>query len=135
MRDILNSLTVRELREEIKKSNITGYTRLKKTALVDLMLKHEDTFTHITKKAKKGDLKEGFKRHRKQTNRKKVKRNPKKPTKDTISHLLVPDINKPTYREGVRIGARKQFEKAQKEALKRKNKNKKPNPALPPPPN
>ena len=53
-----------------------------------------------------------------QTNRKKVKRILKNPQKIQLAiYILVPDINKPTYRAGVRMGARKQFEKEQKEAL------------------
>ena len=47
MKDILNSHTVKTLKSEISKTNIKGYSKLKKPELVALMLKHQERFVHI----------------------------------------------------------------------------------------
>jgi hypothetical protein len=61
------------------------------------------------------------KRHTMRKAKKKQKVNPdNKPVPDSgISELLVPGITKPMYKEGLKLGAKKQFEK------KYGNKNKK----------
>jgi len=57
MRDILESYTATELKKEISKYNhkvkIAGYSKLKKADLIELMLKHKETFKHMTKKEPK----------------------------------------------------------------------------------
>jgi len=62
MKDILNSHTVKTLKSEISKTNIKGYSKLKKPELVALMLKHQERFVHIkafvkTDKTAKPDVK------------------------------------------------------------------------------
>jgi len=52
-REILNSHPVQTLRKEISKTNIKGYSKLKKGDLVSLMLKHKDRFQHIKSATKK----------------------------------------------------------------------------------
>jgi hypothetical protein len=52
-REILNSHPVQTLRKEISKTNIKGYSKLKKGDLVSLMLKHKDRFHHIKSATKK----------------------------------------------------------------------------------
>ena len=47
MRDVLNSHTVVNLKKEISKTNIKGYSKLKKADVINLMLKHKDRFSHI----------------------------------------------------------------------------------------
>lgn len=56
MYDILKSYTLEELKKEIKKTNITGYSKLKKADLIELMLKHEERFKHLKKKVSKHQL-------------------------------------------------------------------------------
>lgn len=48
-REILNSHPVSVLKKEISKTNIKGYSKMKKTELIDLMMKaeHADRFAHI----------------------------------------------------------------------------------------
>ena len=46
-RIVLNSHPVSYLKQEIAKQNITGYSKLKKPAVVELMLKHKQKFNHI----------------------------------------------------------------------------------------
>ena len=46
-RIVLNSHPASYLKKEIAKQNITGYSKLKKPALVELMLKHKQKFNHI----------------------------------------------------------------------------------------
>tara|TARA_R110000772_G_scaffold165354_1_gene276675 strand:+ start:176 stop:733 length:558 start_codon:yes stop_codon:yes gene_type:complete len=54
-REILSSHPVTHLRKEISKTNIKGASKMKKAALIDVMMKHKDRFSHITmmKKAPK----------------------------------------------------------------------------------
>ena len=46
-RQILNSHTVTALKKEISKTNIKGYSKLKKTQVIDLMLQHKARFHHM----------------------------------------------------------------------------------------
>ena len=46
-REILNSHTAPTLRKEISKTNIKGYSTMKKEQLIDVMMKHADRFQHI----------------------------------------------------------------------------------------
>ena len=46
-REILNSHTAPTLRKEISKTNIKGYSTMKKEQLIDVMMKHADRFHHI----------------------------------------------------------------------------------------
>jgi len=51
--DILNSHNLKTLRSEISKTNIKGYSKMKKAEVVSLMLKSKDKFMHIEMKDKK----------------------------------------------------------------------------------
>lgn len=54
-REILNSYTLLELKNEIKKTNIKGFTTLTKTKLIEVMLQpeHKNKFHHMKGKVKK----------------------------------------------------------------------------------
>lgn len=56
-REILQSHSVATLKKEIAKSNIQGYTKMNKSQLIDLMMKHKDRFSHIKPAAKKPEPK------------------------------------------------------------------------------
>jgi hypothetical protein len=47
--DILNSHTITNLKKEISKTNIKGYSKMKKNEVIDLMLKNKSKFHHIKK--------------------------------------------------------------------------------------
>jgi len=47
MRSILESHSVSVLKKEISKTNIKGYSKMKKAEIVNLMLKHKERFSHI----------------------------------------------------------------------------------------
>lgn len=82
MKDILNSHPVSVLKKEISKSNIKGYSKMKKPQIVELMLKHKDKFSHIKmaeKKVRKPPMK-------KSAPAKKVE--PKKKTKDSYKDVV-----------------------------------------------
>lgn len=53
MKDILNSHPVSVLKKEISKTNIKGYSKLKKAELVSLMVKNKSNFSHIKMADKK----------------------------------------------------------------------------------
>ena len=53
--DILNSHPVKTLKSEISKTNIKGYSKLRKNEIIELMLKNKERFNHIKKK---GDIAE-----------------------------------------------------------------------------
>ena len=57
MKDILESHSVKQLRAEVSKvakaTNIRGYSKMTKPKLIELMLQHEDKFTHMTLQASK----------------------------------------------------------------------------------
>ena len=48
--EILNSHPISFLRKEISKTNIKGYSKMKKKELIELMMKNKDRFHHIAKK-------------------------------------------------------------------------------------
>ena len=48
--DILNSHPVSTLKKEISKTNIKGYSKMKKNEIIELMLKNKLRFNHIVKK-------------------------------------------------------------------------------------
>ena len=52
MRSILESHSVSTLKKEISKTNIKGYSKMKKDEIVNLMLQHKDRFSHIKLKEK-----------------------------------------------------------------------------------
>jgi hypothetical protein len=54
MREILNSHSVSNLKKEISKTNIKGYSKMKKADIVNLMLKHQQRFSHIKHSGKGG---------------------------------------------------------------------------------
>ena len=47
MKDIFNSHPVSVLKKEISKTNIKGYSKMKKAQVVDLMIKNKSRFSHI----------------------------------------------------------------------------------------
>ena len=49
-KEILMSHPVATLKKEVAKTNIRGYSKLKKAEIIDLMLKNKDKFGHIKKK-------------------------------------------------------------------------------------
>jgi len=49
-RKILNSHSKDTLRKEIGKTNITGYSKLKKSEMIDLMMRNSSRFGHIVMK-------------------------------------------------------------------------------------
>jgi len=49
-RKILNSHSKDTLRKEISKTNITGYSKLKKSEMIDLMMRNSSRFGHIVMK-------------------------------------------------------------------------------------
>lgn len=51
-KEILNSHPVTTLKKEIAKTNVKGYSKMKKAEVVELMMKHKDKFGHITMKGK-----------------------------------------------------------------------------------
>ncbi len=48
----LESHSISTLRKEISKTNIKGYSKMKKAEVVALMLKHSDRFNHIQQREK-----------------------------------------------------------------------------------
>ena len=53
MKDIFNSHPVSVLKKEISKTNVKGYSKLKKAEVVELMIKNKDRFSHIKMAVKK----------------------------------------------------------------------------------
>lgn len=53
MRAIFNSHPVATLKKEISKTNIKGYSKMKKSQIVDLMMKNQERFKHIKMAEKK----------------------------------------------------------------------------------
>ena len=49
-REILNSHPLTTLKKEVAKTNIKGYSKMKKAEVVELMMKNKDKFGHIRKK-------------------------------------------------------------------------------------
>lgn len=52
-KEILQSHPISVLKKEISKTNIRGYSKMKKSEVVDLMMKNKDRFGHIRMKEKK----------------------------------------------------------------------------------
>lgn len=50
--DILNSHSVATLKKEISKTNVKGYSKMKKNEVIELMMKTPERFAHITMKGK-----------------------------------------------------------------------------------
>ena len=57
MKDILNSYSLSELKKEISNLNIKGYSKLKKSEVIELMMKHKERFMHLKMKDKKSKSK------------------------------------------------------------------------------
>jgi len=56
-KEILQSHPVSVLKKEISKSNVKGYSKMKKAQVIELMLKHKEKFSHI-ERATSGSKKE-----------------------------------------------------------------------------
>ena len=76
--EILNSHPISVLKKEISKTNVKGYSKMKKAEVINLMLKHKERFSHI----KMAD--------------KKVKSSPKKKSKKDKDTHEMPDGTKMT---------------------------------------
>jgi len=65
-KDILNSHPVSILKKEISKTNIKGYSKMKKAEVINLMLKNSKRFNHIkmkgAKEAKQSKITDTFKK-------------------------------------------------------------------------
>ena len=57
MREIFNSHPVMVLKKEISKTNIKGYSKMKKAEVVDLMMKNKERFSYIKMAEKKAPVK------------------------------------------------------------------------------
>jgi len=77
MKDILNSHPVAILKQEISKTNIKGYSKMKKAEVIELMMKNEDKFSYI-KMAEKKERKKPEKKPEKKIKLKSVKKPDKK---------------------------------------------------------
>ena len=55
MSDILHSHTVSFLKQELSKTDLKGYSKMKKSDLVEFMMKHPDKFSHIKKVEKQNN--------------------------------------------------------------------------------
>tara|TARA_R110001606_G_scaffold294818_1_gene442493 strand:- start:381 stop:740 length:360 start_codon:yes stop_codon:yes gene_type:complete len=53
MESILKSHSVATLKKEISKSNVKGYSKMKKAEIIELMLEHKEKFGHIKMADKK----------------------------------------------------------------------------------
>ena len=84
MKDILNSHPVSVLKKEISKTNIKGYSKMKKAEVIELMMKNKDRFSHIKMAEKK--------ERRKPEKKIKLKPEEKKPEKKI---KLKPEEKKP----------------------------------------
>ena len=64
MREILQSMSVLSLKREISKTNIKGYSKMKKAEVIDLMMKpeHRKRFSHLAKKGVKKERLPVFKK-------------------------------------------------------------------------
>ena len=52
-KEILDSHPLKTLKSEISKQNIKGYSKMKRSELTALMMKHKDKFDHIKHAEKK----------------------------------------------------------------------------------
>ena len=77
MESILKSHPVATLKKEISKTNVKGYSKMRKAEVVELMVKHKEKFGHIKfndeqnirniRKKEKEDMKKTFRRVLEQT--------------------------------------------------------------------
>jgi len=58
MKDIFESHPVAVLKQEISKTNIKGYSKMKKAEVIELMLKNKDKFSYIKMAEKKRNKQE-----------------------------------------------------------------------------
>ena len=93
--DILNSHTITNLKKEVSKTNIKGYSKMKKNEVIDLMLKNKSKFHHI-KKYGEPVKKIVIKREVKPIKKVVIKREPKevKPIKKVVIKREVKPIKK-----------------------------------------
>ena len=85
-RIVLNSHPVSYLKQEIAKQNITGYSKLKKPAVIELMLKHKHKFSHIKHNF---STKEKIKKEPQQKPATPKQASPPKPKKKRIAPTLI----------------------------------------------
>lgn len=69
MKEIFESHSVKVLKNEISKTNIKGYSKMKKAEVVELMMKNQERFKHI----KMAEKKEPKKKVKKEEPKKKIK--------------------------------------------------------------
>tara|TARA_R110001606_G_scaffold316173_2_gene463020 strand:+ start:2760 stop:3116 length:357 start_codon:yes stop_codon:yes gene_type:complete len=75
MKSILESHSVSVLKKEISKSNVKGYSKMKKSEIIELMLEHKEKFSHI-KMAEKKERKKREKKERKKSEKKETHKMP-----------------------------------------------------------
>ena len=51
-KEILMSHPISTLRKEVSKTNVRGYSKLKKAEIIDLMMKNKEKFAHIKTRLK-----------------------------------------------------------------------------------
>ena len=118
MREIFLSHSVSTLKKEISKTNIKGYSTMKKAQIVDLMVKNQARFSHIKLNQKKIDSKKTEPRKKMIT---KTETPKKKPTPKKKQRLIVK--KKPTPKDDSepprppKPSAPKPKKKVKKEAL------------------
>jgi hypothetical protein len=85
MKDILNSHPVAILKQEISKTNIKGYSKMKKAEVIKLMMKNKDKFSYIKMAEKKPQKKPEKKQNKKAVEKKiKIKTEVKPEKKDKL---------------------------------------------------
>jgi len=99
MKDIFKSHSVTVLKKEISKTNIKGYSKMKKAEVIELMIKNKDKFSYIKmaekKERKKAPAKPKVKvKPEKKPDKVKVKQE-KKPEKKDEDEDLIENWNKP----------------------------------------
>ena len=109
-RDILNSHPISHLKKEISKTNIKGYSKMKKNEIIELMMKTPKRFSHIEKYEKK-------KAEPKKAEKKAEKKEPKKADMD-ISAFFAGGASKKKKEKPKKEPKKKEPKKAEKPKAK-----------------
>lgn len=121
LEEILKSHTVYTLRNEISKTNIYGFDKMKKSELITVMLQHPEKFSHIVmnvaSKRQKGVRKEKPKREYSEV--KKLgerKRRTTKAKKEEIKDVIQ-EATKEEKKEAIKEEIKQVMEEVKKEAI------------------
>ena len=126
----LKGMKVADLKKVVREHNlhtaITNYSKLRKADLISKMMKYAGG-----KSTKKSPITDStyIKRGPEKVKKKKQKANPKTKAMPRMGSTvsLVPELAKPLYKEGVIKGAKKQFKRRPKQAVKtRPQRNRRP---------